>query len=256
MSGTADGDLLRLLKRLKLGALAPTLPDRLALARAQQLDYAAFLTLLLADEVQRRDHQALERRHVQAGFEDRVSLEHFDWTSPVQLDKRQLQHLFSLAFLAQKEHVILVGPVGVGKTFLAQALGSAAIRAGHSVLFTRADALLKDLGQARADHTYEKVFRRYLAPDLLVLDDFGLHRLNAQQSQDLYELVIERHRRASWVITSNRGVDEWLALFDDPILGNSALDRLANSAHQVVIEGPSYRAKLAPKHALTREAQP
>jgi len=241
-----DPDLLRLLKRLKLGPLAPTLPERLALARAQQLDYAAFLTLLLADEVQRREDQALERRLAQAGFEERAALEDFDWTSPVQLDRRQLQSLFSLRFLAQKEHVIFVGPVGVGKTFLAQALGTAATRAGHSVLFRRADTLLKELGQARADHSFEQLFRRYLAPELLVVDDFGLHRLSAQQSNDLYELIIERHRRSSFILTSNRGVDEWLGLFDDPILGNSALDRLAHNAHQIVIEGPSYRARLAP----------
>jgi DNA replication protein DnaC len=97
------------------------------------------------------------------------------------------------------------------------------------------------------DHTYDRAFRRYLTPELLAVDDFGLRRLSAQQSSDLYELVVERHRRASFVFTSNRSVDEWLGLFDDPILGNSALDRLANGAHQVVIEGTSYRAKLAPK---------
>jgi DNA replication protein DnaC len=241
-----EPDLVRLLKRLKLGALAPTLPERLVLARAQQLDYAAFLTLLLADEVQRRDQQALERRLVLAGFEERASLEAFDWSAPVQLDKRALQALFSLQFLARKEHVILVGPVGVGKTFLAQALGTATARAGHSVRFCRADRLLKELGQARADHTFEAVFRRYLAPELLILDDFGLQRLSAQPSQDLYELIIERHRRSSFILTSNRAVEEWLGLFDNPILGNSALDRLAHGAHQLVLDGPSYRARLAP----------
>ena len=251
MNATIDPDLIRLLKRLKLGPLLPTLPERLALARAQHLDYTAFLTLLLADEVQRRDQQALERHLLQAGFEDRVSLDGFDWTSPVQLDRRQLQHVFTLEFLARKEHCIFVGPVGVGKTLLAQCLGSTAVRAGHSVVFIRADALLAQLSQARADRTYDKVSRRYLAPELVILDDFGLRRLNAQQSNDLYELIVERHRRASFCITSNRSVDEWLALFDDPILGNSALDRLANAAHQVVIEGPSYRAKLAPKHRIT-----
>lgn len=244
-----DPDLLQLLKRLKLGALAATLPERLVLARAQHLDYAAFLTLLLADEVQRRDQQSLDRHLDQAGFEERASLDRFDWSGPLQLDRRHLQELFSLQFLAAKEHVILVGPVGVGKTFLAQALGAAAVRAGHSVLFTRADAFLKELAQARADHTFERAFRRFLVPQLLLVDDFGLHRLSAQQSSDLYELVIERHRRSSFVFTSNRSVDEWLALFDDPILGNSALDRLANGAHQLVIEGPSYRAKLAPKRS-------
>ena len=90
------------------------------------------------------------------------------------------------------------------------------------VLFSRADVLLKELAQARVDHTFEKTFRRFLAPDLLIVDDFGLRRLTAQQSQDLYELIIERHRRSSFAFTSNRGVDEWLGLFDDPILGNSA----------------------------------
>jgi DNA replication protein DnaC len=252
---SVDPDLARLLKRLKLGPLLPTLPERLALARAQQLDYAAFLTLLLADEVQRRDHQALERRLLGAGFEDRVTLDDVDWSSPVSLDRRQLQQLFTLEFLARKEHVILVGPVGVGKTMLAQCLGAASVRAGRSALFVRADALLKDLGQARADHSFEKAFRRYLAPELLIVDDFGLHRLTAQQSSDLYELVIERHRRASFILTSNRAVDEWLGLFDDPILGNSALDRLANAAHQLVLDGPSYRARLAPKQRdQSREA--
>jgi DNA replication protein DnaC len=217
------------------------------LARAQQLDYVAFLTLLLADEVQRRDQLSLQRRLQQAGFEDQVTLEEFDWTASIQLDRRQLQALFTLEFLARKEHVALIGPVGVGKTMLAQCLGSAAVRAGHSVVFTRADALFRELLQARADHTLDKTFRRFIAPELLVIDDFGLQRLTAQQSQDLYELVIERHRRSSFIVTSNRGVDEWLALFEDPILGNSALDRLANAAHQVVIEGSSYRVRLAPK---------
>jgi DNA replication protein DnaC len=244
---TVDPDLLRLLKRLKLGTIAPTLPERLTLARAQSLDYAAFLTVILADEIQRRDSLNLERKLAAAGFEERVSLEDFDFEAPIQVDRRHLDELFSLNFLARREHVIFVGPVGVGKTFLAQALGSAAIRAGHSVLFRRTDLLLRELNQARADHSFETQFRRYLAPDLLVLDDFGIHRLNQQQSEDLYALIIERYRRSSFIVTSNREVSEWVGLFADPILANSALDRLASGAHQLVIEGPSYRARLAPR---------
>jgi DNA replication protein DnaC len=112
---TIDADLLRLLKRLKLGAVAPTLPERLTLARAQQLDYAAFLTLLLADEVQRRDQRAIERRVLAAGFEEVAGLEAFDWAAPIQVDRRQLQAIFTLDFLARRQHVLFVGPVGVGK---------------------------------------------------------------------------------------------------------------------------------------------
>ena len=249
---TTTNDLTPLLKRLKLGTLLPTLPERLALARRDQLDYAAFLEVLLADEVSRRDQGRLERQVLLAGFEEVCRLEDFDWTAGITLDRRLLDAAFSLDFLRRHEHVLFVGPVGVGKTFLAQALGYAAIRAGSSVRFMQADKCFLALAQARVDHTLEKTFCSLLAPDLLILDDLGLHRLTAQQSTDLYEIIISRHRRASFVVTSNRGVDEWLGLFDDAILGNSALDRLANASYQIVVEGSSYRERLSPHRRATR----
>ena len=153
-------------------------------------------------------------------------------------------------FLARREHVLLVGPAGVGKSFLAQALGYSAVRAGHTVRFSHADDYFRVMNQARADNSLERSFRTSLAPDLLILDDLGLHRFTAQQSGDLYELILNRHRASSFVITSNRAVDEWLGLFEDPILGNSALDRLANASHQITIEGQSYRERLSPHRAL------
>ena len=115
---SVDAGLVRLLKRLKLGQLVPTLPERLTLARVQQLDYAQFLTLLLADEVQRREQQALERHLLQAGFEERITLDDFDWSAPIQLDRRQLQHVFTLQFLERKEHVLVVGPSGIAAHYL------------------------------------------------------------------------------------------------------------------------------------------
>lgn len=246
-TASVSPDLLRLLRKLSLGKIAPTLPERLALARAQSLDYAAFLEILLADEVSRRAQSRLDNRILEANFEEVCRLEDFDWSIQIRLDRRLLQQVFSLEFLGSQQHCLFVGPVGVGKTFLAQALGYCAIRAGHGVLFTRADALFKSLLQARADHSFEKEFRRYLAPELLIVDDFGLRKLSAQQSTDLYELIVARHRRSSFVFTSNRAIDEWLGLFDDAILGNSALDRLAHASYQIVIEGASYRERLAPK---------
>ena len=244
MSTTTE--LRPLLKRLKLGQMLNTLPERLALARRDQLDHAAFLQILLADEVSRRDERRMELQLQKAGFEDICRLEDFDWTAEIRVDRRLLDAAFSLDFIARHEHVILVGPVGVGKSFLAQSLGYAAVRAGNSARFIRADDFLRTLAQARVDHSLEKTFRSFLSSDLLILDDFGLQRMTAQQSTDMYELIIARHRRSSFVITSNRTVDEWLGLFDDAILGNSALDRLANASYQIVIEGTSYRERLSP----------
>ena len=239
-------ELTPLLKRLRLGGIRHTLPERIALARQENLDYADFLQTLLADEVVRRDHRRMEMHIEKAGFEEVCRLEDFDWSASITLDRRLLNAAFSLDFLNRREHVLFVGPVGVGKSFLAQAIGYAAVRAGYGVRFIRADDFFRTLAQARVDHTLEKTFRSFLSPDLLIMDDFGLQRLTAQQSTDLYELIIERHRRSSFVITSNRGVDEWLSLFDDPILGNSALDRLANAGYQIIIEGTSYRERLSP----------
>ena len=166
------------------------------------------------------------------------------------LDRRLLDAVFSLEFLDRHEHVLLVGPAGVGKSFPAQALGYAAVRAGHTVRFIHADGFFRAMTQARVDNSLDRTFRTFLTPDLLILDDLGLHRLTPQKSADLYELILNRHRASSFVITSNRTVEEWLSLFDDAIQGNSALDRLANASYQIVIEGSSYRERLSPHRAL------
>jgi DNA replication protein DnaC len=200
----------------------------------------------LHDEVERRDHHNLALRLERAGFEEEQTLEGFDWDAPISFDRERVRDLFSLGFVQRQQDVIFLGPVGVGKTFLASALGHTACRAGYDVLFLRADRLFQVLHQSRADHSTEKVLRRLLAPDVLILDDFGLRRLNAEQSSDFYEVVLERHRRASTLLTSNRTIDEWIALLDDPILAQSAIDRLAHNAYQVVMEGESFRKRQRP----------
>ena len=243
-------ELTPLLKQLKLGAMADTLTERIVLARREQLDYASFLEIILSDEVNRRADRRMELRVRAAGFEETCRLEDFDWSAAITLDRRLLDAVFSLEFLAKHEHVLLVGPASVGKTFLAQALGYTAVRAGHSVRFLHSDDFIRAMTQARVDNSLERTFRSFLSPDLLILDDLGLHKLTSQQSADLYELIIGRHRASSFVITSNQAVEEWLSVFEDPILGNSALDRLANASYQIVIEGASYREKLSPHRKL------
>jgi DNA replication protein DnaC len=238
--------LKTVMKRLKLSGILPMLPDRVAYARKNKLSELDFLELALQDEVDRRDHKNLADRLTRAGFEEEQTLEGFDWDAPITFDRDRVRDLFGLGFIARQEDVILLGPVGVGKTFLACALGHAACRAGYDVLFLRADRLFQLLLQSRADHSTEKALRRLLAPDVLVIDDFGLRRLDARQSSDFYEVVLERHRRASTIVTSNRTIDEWVPLFDDPVLAQSAIDRLAHNAYQVVIDGESFRKRQRP----------
>ena len=234
------------LKRLKLSGLTPTLPDRAAYAQKAGLAPLDFLELALSDEIGRRDHKNLSNRLDRAGFDELHTFEDFDWDAPVTFDRDRVRDLFGLGFIDRHEDILFLGPVGVGKTFLACAIGHAACRAGHRVLFLRSDHLLKMIHQSRADNSTEKVIRSLLAPDLLIIDDFGLRRLNAQQSSDFYEIVVERHRRSSTIVTSNRSIEEWIPLFDDPILAQSALDRLAHNAYQVVIDGDSYRSRQRP----------
>jgi len=238
--------LKTVLKRLRLSGILATLPDRVAYAKKTKLATQDFLELILQDEIDRRDQNNLQLRLQRASFAEEQTFEGFDWDAKITFDRDQVRDLFSLGFLERREDALFLGPVGVGKTFLASALGHSACRAGRRVLFIRADKMFKELRQARGDHSHEKALRRLLAPDLLIVDDFGLRRLDATQSSDIYEVVIERHRRASTIFTSNRAVEEWIPLFDDPILAQSALDRLAHNAHQVVMEGESYRKHQKP----------
>ena len=241
-----QNSLKPVLKRLRLSGVLHTLIDRCAYAKKAKLSHQDFLELVLQDEIDRRDHVGLRLRLSNAKFEEEQTFENFDWDAPITFDRDRVKDLFSLGFFERKEDVVFMGHAGVGKTFLASALGHAICRMGKRVLFIRADKMLKEMLQSRADNSTERALRRFLTPDLLVIDDFGLRNLNATASSDIYEVLIERHKRSSTIVTSNRTIDEWIPLFDDPILAQSALDRLAHNSHQVFIEGDSYRERVGP----------
>ena len=148
---TRTTELTPLLKRLQLGPMAATLPERITLARRDQLDYASFLEIILSDEVNRRAHRRIELRLKNAGFQETCRLEDFDWSASIAMDRRLLDAAFSLEFPDKHEHVLMVGPAGVGKSFMAQGLGYSAVRAGHTVRFVHADDFFKAMAQSKAE---------------------------------------------------------------------------------------------------------
>lgn len=239
-------DLAAVLKRLRLSRMLDTLPERLALARAGQTPYQDFLLLVLSDEVSRRDNEAAASRADRGHLDPSMELQAWDATAKVTFDKMLLNDLVSLRFVETCAHVAIVGPVGVGKTFVAHALGHAACRRGFSVLAVRADRMLKTLKHSRLDNTYEPELRRLLAVDLLIVDDFALDAMDATESRDAYEILTERHRAGSMIVTSNRGPDEWLTAFADPMRAQSAIDRFVGNSYDLVIEGESYRRRQKP----------
>ncbi len=240
-------ELKTTLRRLKLGRLLDTLPERLTLARQQKMPHQDFLLLALADEVSRRDSAAASMRAARALLDPEQRLERWDPSTRVTYDQTLFNELVSLRFLEAHAHVAIVGPVGVGKTFIAHALGHVACDRGHSVLALRADRMLKTLRHARLDNTFDAELRKLIVVDLLIIDDFGLDAMDAQESRDVHEILTERHRSGSVIVTSNRGPDEWLPTFADPIRAQAAIDRFTSNAYDLVIDGESYRTRLKPK---------
>jgi DNA replication protein DnaC len=236
-------DLTRILRTLKLGGLKDTLPERLALARQRKTGHAAFLELLLADEVTRRESRSAMLRARTAGLDPAMRLDTWDEPDDLSYDRMLLDDLTSLRFTEAGHGVLILGPVGVGKTHLATALGHIAIRRHLSVYASRTDKLFTRLRAARLDNTLEAEMRKLARVDMLILDDFALRSLDTTETNDFYELVVERHRKAATIVTSNREPSEWLSMMSDALLAQSAIDRLTSGAHTLIIEGPSYRQR-------------
>jgi DNA replication protein DnaC len=243
-----DNDLKVLLRKVKLGRLLDTLPERLALARTESLPHADFLALILSDEVDRRDRTSAELRARTAKLDPGMRLETFSADSTASYDRQLWAELCSLRFLDDTRGALILGPVGVGKTHLATALGHIAIRRRRSVIFSRADQLFRRLKAARLDNSVEVEMRKLARVDLLILDDFALQGMDATETADFYELVVERHQKGSTVITSNRDPSEWIAVMSDPLLAQSAIDRLTSTSYELVVEGQSYRRQQRPRH--------
>ena len=241
------------MRMIKLSGMVETLDMRLSEAQREGLNFTQFLEILLEDEVQHRANKKLASRIIRAHFEEEKSLEGFDFNFNPKLPAQYIRELATCQFIERKESVILCGPVGVGKTHLSQALGHQACRAGYNVLFIKANRLLSDLGGGRADDSWEKRLQYYLKPNLLILDDFAMKEFTKMQAEDLYELIDRRYHSSSLIVTANRIPKDWYPLFPNPVIAESALDRLVSCAHVITLTGKSYRALLRPNKDLDKE---
>jgi DNA replication protein DnaC len=233
------------LRQLKLSGMLDTLDARLAQAHAGELGHLDFLQVLCQDEISRRETMSLARRLRRARFETPATLEGFDFAAAPKLPAAQIRDLAALRWLASGESVILYGPVGVGKSHLAQALAHLAIRAGAEARFMKTSRALAHLAGGHADRTWDKRLAELTRPAVLVLDDYAMRELTAAQADDLYELITERAGK-SLILTSNRAPADWYPLFPNPVVAESLLDRLINNSHQVFMNGPSYRPNKRP----------
>ena len=234
-------DLIPILKKLRLSGVLHTLELRTRQAVEDDSSYEEFLLRLLADEVERREAKQLQVRLRRADFEHAKTLEDFNFAFNSAVPKARIIDLATCAFLERKDNVLLIGPSGVGKSHVAQAIGHRACRAGYSTLFIQAHKLFAELRAARASDNYDRRMLRFTGPDLLIIDDLGLRPLRYEAPEDLHEVIRQRYEHGSIIVTSNRAVEEWYGLFGDALLASAAMDRLLHHSHVVVMEGNSYR---------------
>lgn len=234
-------ELIPILKKLRLSGVLETLELRIKQALDDELGHSEFLLRLLLDEVERRDANQLARRLKRAAFEHDRTLETFDFAFNDKLPKAKILELANTSFIDRADNVLLIGPTGVGKSHIAQALGHRACRAGYDVLHVTCDDMLRQLRAARASGSHEKRLQRFTRPPLLIVDDIGLRPLVHEEPLDLYDVIRLRYEKRSTILTSNRDVAEIGALFGDPLLAGAAMDRLLHHAHVLTLVGHSFR---------------
>ena len=239
--------LQQTLKQLRLSGLLQTLPVRLQEAAANRLSHSDFLELIFQDELSVRQERLLKRRTQAADFRHLKTLEEFDWQFNPTIHRKPIYDLAAGGFIRQSTDVFFVGPPGVGKTHLAQAIGYEAIKMDFHVLYRSIFDLVNDFLRDEAFSQKERTVRKYLKPDLLIIDDMGLKSLPKHSAEYLLEVIMRRYENRSTIMTSNRPLEEWGKLLGDVPSASAILDRFLHHAQTIVITGRSYRLK---DHAL------
>lgn len=235
------------LKILKLSGMLDNLDLRLLEAQQNQLTFSEFLSIILSDETETRDMRKLKRLLLNAGLGSEKTIETFDFSFNPSINAAYIRELATCRFIERGEGVFFIGPTGTGKTHLAKALCHQACRQHFSAAFYSFFQFFNELEKAELKNQLAKLINKLIKIDLLIIDDFGFKKIDQNAAEYLYHIVDARYAVKSIILTSNRAIADWAAIFPDPLMANAVLDRIAHHSHQIIFKGESYRKKLAPK---------
>jgi DNA replication protein DnaC len=236
-------NLAQYARQLRLSGLLNSLELRLEEARTHQLPHDQFLELIFQDELNVRQQRMIDRHTKAAGFRDQKTLDDFDWTFNPAIKRQQFYDLASGQFIRQRRDVLMIGPPGLGKSHLVQAIGYQLIKTGFMVVYRSIFDLVRELQADQSPAELDRTLARYLKPDLLQIDDMGLKVLPPKSGEVLLEIIMRRYETRSTFMTSNRPIEEWGKLLNDVPAATAILDRFLHHADIIQMKGRSYRLR-------------